>query len=158
MTRCHVRAANFAANPEVARSSGQKSLGREIECGMTPPSSPPTLDLDVVLTDLARLDHIQGGLVVSPDGRVMAIHLPQDIAVEPLAALAATLGRDLDLRTSRGRRGTFLMAHVAAGDGTVFLCDTPAGFIVLLAEADVNREAVRHALRATMNLVRQACA
>ncbi len=121
-------------------------------------STPAGLDLDLVLSDLARLDDIHGGLVVSPDGLVMAIHLPPHIAVEPLAALAATLGRDLDLRGPRVRRGTFLMAHVATGDGTVFLCDTPAGFIVLLAEAEVNRDAVRHALRAAMNFVRHACA
>jgi|SRR5262245_36472014 len=121
-------------------------------------STPTGPDLDLVLTDLARLDDIQGGLVVSPDGLVMAIHLPPHIAVEPLAALAATLGRDLELRSPRIRRGTFLMAHVATPDGTVFLCDTPVGFIVLLAETEVNREAVRHALRAAMQHVRQACA
>jgi predicted regulator of Ras-like GTPase activity (Roadblock/LC7/MglB family) len=121
-------------------------------------STPAGPDLDLVLTDLARLDDIQGGLVVSPDGLVMAIHLPPHIAVEPLAALAATLGRDLELRSPRVRRGTFLMAHVATADGTVFLCDTPVGFIVLLAAAEVNREAVRHALRAAMKHVRQACA
>lgn len=133
---------------------------------MTPPASAakasveprPSLDLDLVLADLARLDHVQGGLVVSPDGRVMAIRLPREIAVEPLAALATTLGRDLELRAPRVRRGTFLMAHVAAGEGTVFLCGTPVGFIVLLAEAEVNRERVRHALLATMNAVRRACA
>jgi len=133
---------------------------------MTPPANSArtsaearsSLDLDLVLADLSRLDHIQGGLVVSPDGRVMAIHLPREIPVEPLAALATTLARDLELRSPRVRRGTFLMAHVAAGDGTVFLCDTPGGFIVLLAEAEVNRETVRHALRAAMETLRQACA
>src|SRR5262245_10898620 len=68
------------------------------------------------------------------------------------------LGQDLELRSHRGRRATFLMAHVATPDGTVFLCDTSVGFIVLLAEDEVNREAVRHALRAAMEHVRQACA
>ncbi|MGH7313805.1 MAG: hypothetical protein ACREJV_11570 [Candidatus Rokuibacteriota bacterium] len=133
---------------------------------MTPPTGAartsvdprPSLDLDLVLADLARLEHVQGGLVISPDGRVMAIRLPREIPVEPLAALATTLGRDLELRGPRVRRGTFLMAHVAAGDGTVFVCGTPVGFIVLLADGDMNREAVRHALRAAMNALRQACA
>jgi hypothetical protein len=50
------------------------------------------------------------------------------------------------------------MAHVAAGEGTVFLCGTAVGFIVLLAEAEVNRENVRHALLAAMNAVRRVCA
>ncbi|HSF04867.1 MAG TPA: hypothetical protein VLG10_03680 [Methylomirabilota bacterium] len=118
----------------------------------------PNLDLELVLADLTRLEHVKGGLVVSPDGRVMAVRLPREIAAEPLASLAITLGRDLELRAPRVRRGTFLMAHVAAGEGTVFLCGTPVGFIVLLAEAEVNRENVRHALLAAMNAVRRVCA
>lgn len=133
---------------------------------MTPPPSAanvaveprPNLDLELVLIDLTRLEHIKGGLVVAPDGRVMAARLPREIAVEPLAALAITLGRDLELRAPRVRRGAFLMAHVAAGEGTVFLCGTAVGFIVLLAEAEVNRENVRHALLAAMNAVRRVCA
>jgi predicted regulator of Ras-like GTPase activity (Roadblock/LC7/MglB family) len=126
---------------------------------MIPPASAaPSLDLDLVLADLVRLEHVQGGLVISPDGRVLAIRLPHEIAVEPLAAMAMTLGRELELRAPRVRHGTFRMAHVAAGEGTVFLCGTPVGFIVLLAEADVNRENVRHALLAVMNAARPACA
>ncbi|MGH7309538.1 MAG: hypothetical protein ACREK6_12650 [Candidatus Rokuibacteriota bacterium] len=117
-----------------------------------------SLDLDLVLADLAGLEHVQGGLVVSPDGRVLATRLPREIAVEPLAAMAITLGRDLELRAPRLRQGTFLMAHVAASEGTVFLCGTPVGFIVLQAEAEVNRENVRHALLAVMNAGRPVCA
>ncbi len=117
-----------------------------------------SLDLDLLLTDLAGLEHVQGGLVVSPEGRVLATRLPGEINVESLAAMAITLDRDLELRAPRARQGTFLMAHVAAGEGTVFLCGTPVGFIVLLAEAEVNRANVRHALRAVMNAARPACA
>lgn len=118
----------------------------------------PGLDLDLMLADLARLEHVQGGLVIAPDGRVVAIHLPPELAVEPLAAVATTLGRDLELQDPRLRRGTFMMAHVASGDGTVFVCATPVGFIVLLADPEMNRKAVRHALLAAMQTVRQICA
>jgi predicted regulator of Ras-like GTPase activity (Roadblock/LC7/MglB family) len=140
-------------------------FGREIECVayaervMIPPTTvKPSLDLDLMLADLARLEHVQGGLVISPDGRVMAIHLPRELAVEPLAAMATTLGRDLELQEPPIRRGTFMMAHVATGDGTVFVCATPVGFIVLLADPEMNRKAVRHALIAAMQAVRPACA
>lgn len=126
---------------------------------MIPPTAAkPSLDLDLMLADLARLEHVQGGLVISLDGRVMAIHLPRELAVEPLAAMATTLGRDLELQEPPIRRGTFMMAHVATGDGTVFVCATPVGFIVLLADPEMNRKAVRHALIAAMQAVRPACA
>ncbi len=113
-------------------------------------------DFRQLLRDLMTLEHVRGGLIVAPDGLVIAADLPREVAVEPLSALAATLGRELELRGPRMRRGTFLMAHFAAGEGTVFLGGTPVGFIVLLGGAEVNRDTVRHALRSAMDSVRQA--
>jgi predicted regulator of Ras-like GTPase activity (Roadblock/LC7/MglB family) len=113
-------------------------------------------DLRRLLSDLLTLEHVQGGIVVAPDGLVIASQLPSEVPVEPLSALAATLGRELELRGPRLRRGTFLMAHFAAGNGTVFLGGTPVGFIVLLGDADVDRDAVRRALKVAMETVRQA--
>lgn len=113
-------------------------------------------DFRYVLGELVKLEHVRGGLVVAPDGLVIAAALPTEIAVEPLSALAATLGHELELRGPRLRRGTFLMAHFAAGDGTVFLGGTPVGFIVLLGDAEVNRDKVRFAMRTAMDTVRQA--
>ncbi|MGH7392604.1 MAG: hypothetical protein ACREM3_24575 [Candidatus Rokuibacteriota bacterium] len=112
-------------------------------------------DFRQLLRDLLKLEHVRGGLIVAPDGLVIASDLPREVPVEPLSALAATLGRELELRGSRLRRGTFLMANFAAGDGTVFLGGTPIGFIVLLGDAEVNRDAIRYALRTAMDSVRQ---
>lgn len=113
-------------------------------------------DLRQVLTELVRLEHVRGALLVAPDGLVIAATLPPEIPVEPLSALAASLGRELELRGPKLRRGTFLIAYFAAGDGTVFLGGTPVGFIVLLTDASVNRDTIRHALRGAIETVRQA--
>lgn len=123
-----------------------------------PVEAPPARGRDFrqLLRELVGLEHVQGGLIVAPDGLVIAAELPREVPVEALAALAATLGRELELRGPRLRRGTFLMAHFAAGDGTVFLGGTPVGFIVLLGGGAVDRDAVRHALRSAMDSVRQA--
>lgn len=116
----------------------------------------PGRDFRQVLAGLTRLEHVRGGLLVAPDGLVIAAALPPDIPVEPVSALAATLGRELELRGPRLRRGTFLMAHFLADDGTVFLGGTPVGFIVLLTDTDVNRDTIRHALREAIGAIRQA--
>lgn len=108
-----------------------------------------------VLTRLMGLGHVRGALVVAPDGLVIAGQLPPEIAVEPLAALAATLGRQLELRGPR-RPGIGLVAEFTAADGTVFLGGTPVGFIVLLGDADARRDTIRPALRTAMDAVRQA--
>ncbi len=117
-----------------------------------------TLDFRQLLTDLVRIEHVRGGLVVAPDGLVIAAVLPSEVAVEPISALAVTLGRELELQGPRVRRGAALMAHVASDDGTVFLGGTPVGFIVVLGGAEVNRDHVRLALRAAMETVRDRLA
>lgn len=123
-----------------------------------PPLEAPVTGRDFrhLLADLTKLDHVRGGLLVAPDGLVIASALPPDIPVEPVSALAASLGRELELRVPTARQGTFVMAHFVAHDGTVFLGATPIGFIVLLADARVNRDAIRHALRETVAAIRQA--
>lgn len=114
-------------------------------------------DLRNLLGQLVRLDDVRGGLMVAPDGLVIAGQLPAEIPVEPLSALAATLGRELELRGPRLRRGTPpLIAEFSSGEGSIFVGSTPVGFIVLLGTARGNRDALRHALRTAMDTVRQA--
>ena len=111
-----------------------------------------------LLAALLKLDHIIGGLVVAPDGLVIAADLPQEIEAEPLSALAATLGRELELRGPRLRRGTFPMAQFASVSGAVFLGSTPVGFIVLLGEPRADWDATRNALRSAVGTVYRAWA
>jgi predicted regulator of Ras-like GTPase activity (Roadblock/LC7/MglB family) len=73
------------------------------------------------LFELIRLDGVRGGLIVTPDGLVINSELPPRFPVEALAALAATLGRELELGASRLDRGAFRTAFFSADDGTVFL-------------------------------------
>jgi predicted regulator of Ras-like GTPase activity (Roadblock/LC7/MglB family) len=122
--------------------------------------APPELgrDLRAVLADLLKLEHIIGALVVAPDGLVIAADLPKEIEAEPLSALAATLGRELELRGPRLRRGTFPMAQFASVSGAVFLGSTPVGFIVLLGEPRAEWETIRAALRRAVGSVYRAWA
>lgn len=113
-------------------------------------------DFRALLRDLVRLEHIRGGLIVAADGLTIASELPQDISVEALAALAAMLGRELEMRGPRLRRGTFSMAQFAAQDGVVFLAGTPVGFIVLIGDAEADRDRVRHEMSGAMDAVRRA--
>ncbi len=115
-------------------------------------------DLRGVLTTLLKLDHIMGGLVVAPDGLLIAADLPHEIQAEPLAALAATLGRELEMRGPRLRRGTFPVAQFASVSGAVFIGSTPVGYIVLLGEPRADWDAIRAALRRAVGTVYRAWA
>ena len=111
-----------------------------------------------MLAELLKLEHVTGGLVVAPDGLTIAADLPREIEAEPLSALAATLGRELELRGPQLRRGTFPMAQFASVSGTAFLGSTPVGFIVLLGEPRADWDTIRAALRSAVGAVYRAWA
>lgn len=115
-------------------------------------------DLRGVLAALLKVEHVTGGLIVAPDGLTIAADLPHGIEAEPLSALAATLGRELELRGPRLRRGTFPMAQFASVSGAAFLGSTPVGFIVVLGEPQADWDTIRAALRAAVGAVYRAWA
>jgi len=110
---------------------------------------------DIVQT-IARLHGVKGAAIVAADGFVIAAEVPEGIAVESLAALAATLGRDLEVGASRLGRGAFQTALFSADDGTLFLATSPIGFVVVLAEPQANLQAVRGALAEAVGLIEAA--
>lgn len=138
---------------------GQGSfIGRQAQRVNLPPESPRSprgKEFHKLLRGLAKLDRVRGGLIVAPDGFVIASDLPQGIAVEPLAALAATLGRELEVGAARLKRGAFQMALFSADDGTVFLGASPVGFLVVLGDRDVNVGMIRVGLRRAMDAVQE---
>jgi predicted regulator of Ras-like GTPase activity (Roadblock/LC7/MglB family) len=94
-----------------------------------------------------------GALLVAPDGFVIAADTPPGVALDPLAALAATLGRDLEVGATRLGRGAFQTALFSADDGALFLAASRIGFVVLLAESQVNVQAIRAALEEAVTLI-----
>ena len=112
---------------------------------------------DIVQT-VARLHGVKGALIVAADGFVIAAEVPEGVAVESLAALAATLGRDLEVGASRLGRGAFQTALFSADDGTLFLATSPIGFVVALAEPQANLQSVRGALAEAVGLIEAAWA
>jgi predicted regulator of Ras-like GTPase activity (Roadblock/LC7/MglB family) len=100
-----------------------------------------------ILFELVRLDGVRGGLMVTPDGLVITSELPPRFPVEALAALAATLGRQLEVGAERLGRGGFRTALFSSDDGTVFLGGSPVGYLILLGDRNVNLASVRLALR-----------
>lgn len=92
--------------------------------------------------------------MVTPDGLVIASELPPQSPVEALSALGATLGRELELGADRLGRGEFKTALFSADDGTVFVGGSPVGFLVLLADPNVDTASVLTALRQALDRLR----
>jgi predicted regulator of Ras-like GTPase activity (Roadblock/LC7/MglB family) len=103
-----------------------------------------------ILGELRRLPGIGGGLIVTPDGLVVTADLPAAVSPEALAALAATLGRELEVGAEHLARGQFQTAFFSAADGTVFVGGSPIGFVILLGDAAVDTTSISAALRAAL--------
>ncbi len=115
-------------------------------------------DVRRLLADLLRLEHVRGGLVVALDGLVIFAELPSNLAVEPLSALAATLGRELEIGADRFGSGRFEVGVFASELGAVFLGATPIGFILLLGGPGCSAPAIADAMRATARRIQHAWA
>jgi len=111
-----------------------------------------------IVTALARRSAVRGALLVAPDGFVIASEVASTVAVEPLAALAATLGRDLEVGASRLGRGSFQTAMFSADDGTLLLATSRVGFVVALAEREANVPTLRGAVDEAVALLELAWA
>lgn len=113
----------------------------------TPSRSTRAREFRRILAEMLRIDRVRGGLVVAADGLVIAASLPRGVAVEPLAALAATLGRELEVGGDRLKRTAFQAALFSSDSGTVFLGSSPVGFVVVLGDREVNVGLVQWQLR-----------
>jgi predicted regulator of Ras-like GTPase activity (Roadblock/LC7/MglB family) len=109
-----------------------------------------------VLADLGRLAGVRGGLIVTADGLMVTADLPPRVPAEALAALAATLGRQLELSMAQLDRGAFRTAVFSADDGSVFVGGSPIGFLILLADATATPAAVTPALRKSLSRLEAA--
>ncbi|HEU5190991.1 MAG TPA: roadblock/LC7 domain-containing protein [Methylomirabilota bacterium] len=109
-----------------------------------------------ILGNLARIPGVRGGLLIASDGFVIASSLPQEVPLDPLAALATTLGRELELGTGKLNRGMVSIAFFSADDGSVFLGPSPMGFVLLLAERHADVSAMRGEFRKALDTLQAA--
>ncbi|HEY3065127.1 MAG TPA: hypothetical protein VGL09_05005 [Methylomirabilota bacterium] len=100
-----------------------------------------------ILHGLTRVDHVRGGAIVAPDGFVITSELPSGLGVEALAALTATLGRELEVGAAKLGRGEVHTAVFAAEDGTLALGATHVGFLVIIGDRELNPANARTAMR-----------
>jgi predicted regulator of Ras-like GTPase activity (Roadblock/LC7/MglB family) len=108
-----------------------------------------------ILAEVSRLDRARGGVLVAPDGFVIDAQLGPDIAVEPLAAVAAALGRELELGADRLSRGMAGTAFFSAEDGSLFLGGSPVGFLAVVAEPDADVSRMRDAVKEALDRLQQ---
>jgi predicted regulator of Ras-like GTPase activity (Roadblock/LC7/MglB family) len=108
-----------------------------------------------ILAGVARLDRARGGVLVAPDGFVIDAQLRSDVEVEPLAAVAAALGRELELGADRLSRGMAGTAFFSSDDGSLFLGGSPVGFLAVVAEPDADVPRMRDAVKRALDSLQQ---
>jgi predicted regulator of Ras-like GTPase activity (Roadblock/LC7/MglB family) len=109
-----------------------------------------------VVQQLLKLRSIRGALLVAPDGFLISADMRESAAVEPLAAMAARFGRELEATATRMGRASFSTAMFAAEDGAMFVAAAPIGYIVVLADQQADLETIRTAVEEAVALIRTA--
>ena len=104
-----------------------------------------------ILGGLTKLEAVRGGLILAPDGLVITSTLPAGFEIEALAAVGATLGRELELGSERLGRGELRTAVFAAADGMILMGASLVGFLILLGDRTVDVAMVRAALRQALS-------
>jgi predicted regulator of Ras-like GTPase activity (Roadblock/LC7/MglB family) len=104
-------------------------------------------ELRLVLSDLGAVGHVVGSLIVTPDGLVITSTLPGTFPVESLAALAATLGREIEMGADRLGRGLVRTAGFVAAGGSLFIGSTRLGFLVVVGQDGADAGRLMSALR-----------
>ena len=134
------------ADRRVPSGKAGPEAGEALHLGGPPPPS-RAQQVREILGKLGQLAGVRGGLIVTPDGFVITANLPPPISAEELAALGATLGRELELGMDRLARGTFRTAFFSTDGGAIFLGGSPIGFVILLGDAGAEPAAVSPALQ-----------
>lgn len=106
------------------------------------------------LVSLAHFKGVRGGLIVAPDGLVITSTLPGRSTIEALAAVGASLGRELERGADRFGRGELRTAVFTGADGILLLGASLVGFLILLGDRTVDVTAVRAALRRALPRLR----
>jgi predicted regulator of Ras-like GTPase activity (Roadblock/LC7/MglB family) len=108
-----------------------------------------------ILGEISTRQGVRGAVLVAPDGFVIESHLPGELAVEPLAALAAALGRELELGADRLSRGLVGTAFFSADDGSLFLGGGPVGFLAVVTDRGVDVQETRDTVKRTLDALQQ---
>jgi predicted regulator of Ras-like GTPase activity (Roadblock/LC7/MglB family) len=103
-----------------------------------------------------KLRSVRGALLVASDGFVIAAEVPDSVSVEPLAAMAARLGRELEASAARMGHTSFSTAMFSAEDGGMFVAAAGIGYVVVLADPQANQEAIRSAVEEAVALIQAA--
>jgi len=104
-----------------------------------------------IAASLATVASVRGVLIVAPDGLVITASLPPRSPVEALAALGATLGRELEVGSARLGRGPLRAAVFLADHGTLFVGASRIGFVIVLGDGSAPAGSVQAALAGALD-------
>ena len=102
--------------------------------------------LSEIVASLATVPSVHGVLIVAPDGLVITASLPPRSPVEALAALGATLGRELEVGSARLGRNPLRTAVFVADHGSLLVGASRIGFVIVLGDGSAPVSSVQTAL------------
>lgn len=91
-----------------------------------------------VLQELNKTPGIMGSMIVARDGMVIASDLAVGVDDEVVSALTASIAGTISKALARMDMGEMVQTMVDASRAKLFIADTEPGYLVAVAEPDVN--------------------
>ncbi len=110
-----------------------------------------------VLAGLGRVEGVRDALIVAPDGFLIAATVTGG-DIDGLAALTATMGRELEVGASRLEQGAFDAAVFTASDGTLVLGGSPVGYLAVVASRTADIGQIRAEMKRALAAVQRVWA
>ena len=111
--------------------------------------------LDAILCSLTTPDEVMGAMVVGSDGFVVASKLKQDMDLEKMAALLASIIETADRSTQRMKLGGFRGILVETDTGTIHLANRQGITLVVLSDTEARLGLIRIRMHNALDSLRQ---
>ena len=90
--------------------------------------------LDILLSDINRIEGVMGSLIVGKDGLVIASTMPTDIDKDLVGALTSSIFSNVDIQTKRMQRGLLKRMVLDTNNGLAVLAEVEMGTLVVFSK------------------------
>ncbi|MFQ6050838.1 MAG: roadblock/LC7 domain-containing protein [Candidatus Hydrothermarchaeota archaeon] len=99
--------------------------------------------IDVVLSDLTKVDGIVGSLIVGKDGLLIANALPKSMDGDMIGAMSAAIFGTGEKSAERTGQGKLTQAMIEAENGKILVLDVGKAILAVITDRDVNIGLIR---------------
>ncbi len=114
--------------------------------------------IERILKDLARINGVNGSLVVGKDGLIIESEVPTDIDSELVAAMSSAVFGTAERSAEEMKHEPLQQVMIEGDRGKTLMIDAGEGILVVIAEIEINLGLIRIEMRRSSERVKDLLA